>query len=68
MMTTEAQFDPIGKARERGRLLELIPDPTGPVYDADARTALIRAGVSEANMILLDEANRRPPVHLTHRR
>lgn len=60
-MVTEAKFDPIGKARARGRLLELIPEPTGQVYDEAARTALTRAGVSEENIAILEDADRQPP-------
>jgi hypothetical protein len=49
-MVTEAKFDPIGKARARRRLLELIPEPIGQAYDDAARTALISAGVSAENI------------------
>jgi hypothetical protein len=60
-MVTEAKFDPVGKARARGRLLELIPEPTGQAYDDAARAALIRAGVSAENIAILEEADRQPP-------
>lgn len=60
-MATEAWFDPIGKARARARLLELIPAPTGRVYDEAARAALIRAGVSEENIAILEDADQKPP-------
>ena len=59
-MTTEARFDPIGKARARRRLLEQIPEPVGKAYDDAARAALIRAGVSEENIAILEESDRQP--------
>jgi hypothetical protein len=59
-MTTEAKFDPIGRARARARLLELIPEPVGQAYDDAAHAALIRAGVSDENIATLDEAARQP--------
>lgn len=68
MMVIEAHFDPIGKARERGRLLDLIPEPVGPVYDAASHVALVRAGVSEENIGLIEAANNRPEPMSIHRR
>jgi hypothetical protein len=57
----DAKFDPIGKARAQRRLLEQIPEPVGPAYDDAARAALIRAGVSEENIAILEEAARQKP-------
>jgi hypothetical protein len=57
-MTVTAQFDRTGKAREQRRLLELVPEPTGPVYEAASHGALIRAGISEETIAIIEEANR----------
>jgi hypothetical protein len=61
-MALTAQFDPTGKAREQNRLLELVPEPTGPVHEAASRAALIRAGISEETIAIIEEANRSPPM------
>ena len=59
-MAVTAQFDPAGKAREQGRLLELLPEPTGPVHEAASHAALVRAGISEETISIIEEANRTP--------
>jgi hypothetical protein len=59
-MAVTAQFDPTGKAREQSRLLELLPEPTGPVHQAASHAALIRAGISEETISIIEEANRTP--------
>ena len=59
-MALTSQFDPTGKAREQNRLLELVPEPTGPVHEAASRAALIRAGISEETIAIIEEANRSP--------
>jgi hypothetical protein len=55
-MSTEAKFDPIGRARARSRLLKLIPEPAGRAFDDAARAALIRSGFSDEEIKFLDEA------------
>lgn len=57
----DAKFDPIGRARAQRRLLDLIPEPVGPAYDDAARAALVRAGVSEETIAILEEAARQRP-------
>ena len=59
-MAITAQFDPTGNARKQSRLLELVPEPTGPVYEAASHAALIRAGISEETISIIAEANRTP--------
>ena len=59
-MAVTAQFDPTGKAREQSRLLELLPEPTGPVHQAASHAALIRAGISEETISIIEGANRTP--------
>jgi hypothetical protein len=60
-MAVTAQFDPTGKAREQNRLLELVPEPTGPAHGAASHAALIRAGISEDTIAIIEEANRSKP-------
>jgi hypothetical protein len=57
-MTVAAQFDPTGRAREQMRLLEMVPEPTGPAHEAASHAALIRAGISEETIATIEEANR----------
>jgi hypothetical protein len=60
-MAVTAQFDPTGKAREQRRLLELVPESTGPAHEAASHAALIRAGISEDTIAIIEEANRSTP-------
>ena len=60
MMAITAQFDPTGRAREQSRLLEMVPEPTGPAHEAASRAALIRAGISDETIAIIEEANRTP--------
>jgi hypothetical protein len=60
MMAITAQFDPTGRAREQSRLLEMVPEPIGPAHEAASRAALIRAGISDETIAIIEEANRTP--------
>jgi hypothetical protein len=61
---TEAVYDPIGKAREQRRILDLIPPP-GEAFHAAARSAMIQAGLSEQQIEFLDQAAREAPPDLS---
>lgn len=50
---TEAVYDPIGKAREQRRVLDLIPEPDA-AFHAAAKSAMIQAGLSDEIVDLLD--------------
>jgi hypothetical protein len=50
---TEAKYDPIGKAREQRRVLDLIPEPDD-AFHAAAKSAMIHAGLSDEIVELLD--------------
>ncbi|WGR98287.1 hypothetical protein MTX26_29160 [Bradyrhizobium sp. ISRA443] len=60
-MEAATQFDRTGRAREQNRLLEMVPDPTGPAHEAASHAALIRAGISEETIAIIEEANRTLP-------
>ena len=60
-MEATAQFDRTGRAREQNRLLEMVPDPTGPAHEAASHAALIRAGISDETIAIIEEANRTLP-------
>jgi hypothetical protein len=61
-MAIVAQFDPTGRAREQNRLLEMVPEPNGPAHEAASHAALIRAGISEETIAIIEEANRTPSI------
>jgi hypothetical protein len=55
----EARFDPIGKARARRRLLDLIPEPDDALRAA-AHAAMVRSGVSAETIAILEQAHGGP--------
>ena len=59
-MVVTAHFDPTGTAREQNRLLELVPEPIGPAHEAASHVALIRDGISEETIAIIEEANCTP--------
>ncbi len=59
-MAVTAQFDRTGRAHEQNRMLEMVPDPAGPAHEAASHAALIRAGISEETIAIIEEANRTP--------
>jgi hypothetical protein len=58
-MTKEAVLDPVGKARARLDLLDLVPEP-GEAFHAAARAAMEHAGVPEETIEFLDQEARAP--------